>query len=115
MTVEEVRMKYHIPLPVLSEYESWGLRSSTDAAGEAPYTDGDIEKLSTMVTLYDMGFTQDEVKKYMKLLVSSKDTKKERLQMLSVLRGKVMNDIHQAQKNIDCLDYFRYQLQHDKE
>ncbi len=51
--------------------------------GSWHYDESDIERLSTIMTLHDIGFTNDEVEKYMRLLLKGKSTEKERLKMLS--------------------------------
>ena len=65
MTRREASEQYHIPLAILQEYERWGL-CCTGARGQ--YNDEDLQRLSTMMTLHDVGFTAEEVETYMRLL-----------------------------------------------
>ena len=55
MTREEAGERYNIPAEVLREHERWG-RSGETAAADRPYDQSDIERLSRIMTLYDVGF-----------------------------------------------------------
>ena len=60
MTINEASEKYKIPLEVLYEYESWGLCSSVKKVmGNWHYDDRDLEYLSLIMTLHDIGFNAD--------------------------------------------------------
>lgn len=62
MTISEASEKYKIPLEILREYESWGLCGSVKKVmGAWHYDDRDLENLSLIMTLHDIGFTADEV------------------------------------------------------
>ena len=62
MTIHEASEKYNIPIKILREYESWGLCGEVKKImGSWHYDDSDIERLSTIMTLHDVGFTNDEV------------------------------------------------------
>ncbi|HIU49179.1 MAG TPA: MerR family transcriptional regulator [Candidatus Avimonoglobus intestinipullorum] len=65
MTINEASNRYHIPIKILKEYESWGLCSEVKKVmGTWNYDDSDIERLSTIMTLHDIGFSNDEVREY---------------------------------------------------
>ena len=75
MTKEEASKRYQIPVKILDAYESWGLCSTVKRVmGAWQYDDQDLERLSTIMALHDMGFTADEVESYMRLLLSDTDT-----------------------------------------
>lgn len=113
MTSDEASTRYKIPLSILKEYESWGLCNAVKSVmGAWQYNEQDIERLSLIMTLHDVGFASDDVERYMRLLVSPSDTSKERLQMLQALRGNLMDELHIKQKNVDRLDYLRQHI-HD--
>lgn len=63
------------------------------------------------MTLHDIGFTNDEVEKYMKLCSSGESTEGERLEMLTKKRNGTLEEIHFKQKQLDRLDYLRFEMQ----
>ena len=69
MTIFEASEKYNIPIKILKEYESWGLCGEVKKImGSWHYDDSDIQRLSTIMTLHDIGFTNTEIERYMRLL-----------------------------------------------
>ncbi|HJE83894.1 MULTISPECIES: MerR family transcriptional regulator [Megasphaera] len=116
MTIDEVCERYCIPKSVLEEYEKLGLCSSVKCVmGQWQYDDTDVERLSLIMTLHDVGFTNEEVEAYMGLLLSGGDTREARLKMLDKLRQQAVDEIHFHQKKLDWLDYLRYQIRQHKE
>lgn len=112
MTIHEVSKRYKIPIQVLKEYESWGLcGEAKKVMGTWQYNDSDIERLSTIMTLHDIGFSNEEVEQYMNLLLAGDSTKQERLQMLNKKRNGTLDEIHFKEKQLDRLDYLRYEMQ----
>ena len=74
MTIQEASERYKIPLEILREYESWGLCSSVKKVmGMWQYDDQDIERLSMIMTLHDIGFDSSEVEEYMRLFLKKED------------------------------------------
>ena len=56
MTKQEASERYQIPMHILSEYESWGLCGAVkEVMGAWQYDDTDLERLSTILTLHDLG------------------------------------------------------------
>ena len=107
MTIEEIIKQYRIPVKILKEYENWNLRGKA----KNEYDDSDIEHLSTIMTLYDIGFTAKETEQYMKLLLAGKSTHRERMNMLNKKRMITLDEIHFKEKQLDRLDYLRYEMQ----
>ena len=82
MTIDEASERYSIPLDILSEYESWGLCGAVKKVmGAWQYDDTDLERLSTVMTLHDLGFSPQEVETYMRLMLEG-GSDAERLRML---------------------------------
>ena len=82
MTIKEASERYNIPVELLREYEKWGLCSAVKKVmGAWQYDDSDLENLSLIMTLHDIGFKPDEIETYMKLILSE-DTDKKRMKML---------------------------------
>ena len=89
MTIDEASERYSIPLDILREYESWGLCGAVKKVmGAWQYDDTDLERLSMIMTLHDVGFENAEIETYMKLLLEQEGTEAQRLQMLDEKRGR---------------------------
>ena len=111
MTKQEASERYQIPLEILSEYESWGLCGTVKKVmGAWQYDDTDLERLSTMMTLHDLGFTAREVEAYMRLLLEQAHTEGQRLRILEEKREAALNEIHFKERQLQRLDYLRHQL-----
>lgn len=112
MTIDEASAHYNIPLDILKEYESWGLCDAVKKVmGTWQYDDQDIERLSMIMTLHDIGFNKDEVKNYMCLLLEGKSTEAQRLHMLNKQRSTTLDEIHFREMQLDRLDYLRHKIQ----
>ncbi len=111
MTIHEASERYQIPIKILQEYESWGLCGEVKKVmGSWHYDESDMERLSIIMTLHDIGFTNDEIEEYMRLLLEGKSTEKERMKMLNEKRNGTLDEIHLKQKQLDRLDYLRFEL-----
>ena len=89
MTIQEASERYQIPMHILREYESWGLCGAVKKVmGDWQYDDTDLERLSTIMTLHDIGFTTDEVEAYMRLLLEGEPSGAQRLDCLRHERRK---------------------------
>ena len=112
MTINEASKKYNIPIKILKEYESWGLCGEVKKVmGSWQYDDSDIERLSTIMTLHDIGFTNEEVEKYMRLLLEGSSTEEDRMKVLNEKRNGTLDEIHFRQRQLDRLDYLRFEIQ----
>lgn len=78
--------------------------------GSWQYDDSDIERLRMIKTLNDIGFTDDEIERYMQLLMKGKTSEKEREKMPDEKRSVTLDEIHFKQKQLDRLDDLRYEL-----
>lgn len=116
MTMKEVSERYHISTKMLKEYESWGLCDAVKkTAGTWPYDDLDIQRLSMIMTLKDIGFNKNEVEAYMRLESEGERTRPNRLRMLEQRRGKTLDEIHLKEKQIAYMDYLRHEMKKDKD
>lgn len=112
MTIDEAGAHYNIPIDILREYESWGLCDAVKKVmGAWQYDDQDIERLSMIMTLHDIGFGKDEVESYMRLLLEGKSTERQRLDMLNKQRAVTLDEIHFKEMQLDRLDYLRHKIQ----
>ena len=111
MITDEVSRRYRIPIRILREYESWGLYGAVKKVrGTWQYDDTDIQRLSIIMTLHDIGFTSQEAEAYMRLLLKQEDTVRIRLGMLEEKRKAALDDIHFREKQLERLDYLRHEL-----
>ena len=95
MTINEASERYHIPLEILQEYERWGLCGAVKKVmGAWQYDDTDLERLSMIMTLHDIGFENAETESYMKLLLEPKNNSDQCLKMLEEKRRALLDDIH---------------------
>lgn len=111
MTMQEASERYHIPMHILREYESWGLCGAVKKVmGDWQYDDADLERLSTIMTLHDIGFTVEEVESYMRLLLEGEHTAVQRLSMLEKKRSAALEEIHFKERQLQRLDYLRHEI-----
>lgn len=111
MTKDEVSNRYNIPVSILQEYESWGLCDAvTKVMGVWQYDDTDLERLSLIMTLHDIGFSRDEVETYMRLLLEGNSTENERLRMLNEKRNNTLDEIHFRERQLERMDYLRHEI-----
>ena len=111
MTQQEASEHYNIPVSILQQYESWGLRGETQKVmGAWQYDDGDLERLSTIMTLHDIGFTTEEVETYMRLLLEQPDSEAKRLRMMEEKRSETLDEIHFRERQLQRLDYLRHEI-----
>ncbi len=109
ITGKEANECYNIPMSVLQEYEKLSLCSAVRTAWQ--YDDRDLERMSMIMTLNEIGFTNEEVETYMRLLVSDTPTDAERLRLLNKKRSSTLDEIHLRQKSLNHLDYLRHEIQ----
>ena len=111
MTMDEVGRQYQIPRNILEEYERWGSsHGGRNVTGAWQYDDYDLENLSMMMTLQDIGFAGEEVETYMGLVLQGTDSKEERLRFLEQKRHRLLDEIHFQENKLDRLDYLRYEI-----
>mgnify|MGYP000003586118 FL=1 len=111
MTIQEASERYHIPMHILREYESWGLCGAVKKVmGDWQYDDADLERLSTIMTLHDIGFAVEEVETYMRLLLEGNHTAAQRLNMLEKKRSAALEEIHFKERQLQRLDYLRHEI-----
>lgn len=78
--------------------------------GAWQYDDYDLENLSMMMTLQDIGFAGEEVETYMGLVLQGTGSKEERLRFLEQKRHRLLDEIHFQENKLDRLDYLRYEI-----
>ena len=92
MTQQEASEHYNIPVSVL--HERWGLCDAVKKVmGVWQYDDEDLEWLSIILTLHDIGFTTEEAETYMRLLLEQPESSQKRLRMMEEKRNKTLGCI----------------------
>lgn len=116
MTIQEASERYQIPMHILQAYERWGLCGAVKKVmGVWQYDDTDLERLSTIMMLHDIGFTTEEVEVYMRLLLEQRHTEAQRLRMLEEKRRAALDEIHFKEHQLQRLDYLRHEIQKKQE
>lgn len=83
--------------------------------GAWQYDDTDLERLSMIMTLHDVGFGNDEIETYMKLLLEQEGAEAQRLRMLDQKRGRTLDEIHVREKQLERLDYLRCRIRRQRQ
>ena len=60
--------------------------------------------------LKDAGCDDSMIEQYLKLKKEGRE--KEQMRLLSLHRASLLDRIHEGEKQIDCLDYLIYQMEH---
>lgn len=111
MKTEEVSEKFNINIEELRYYESVGLLDDVKINdGIREYEDKDIKILSKVITLKNLELNISEISRYIKLMNLGLDGDNERIKILNKKRNILLDEIHDKQKNIDCLDYIIYEI-----
>ena len=111
MTINEASERYRIPIEVLREYESWGLCGEVKRVmGAWQYDSRDLERLSMIMTLHDIGFSNNDIETYMRLMLEGDSSEQERLRMLSDKRSNTLDEIHFRERQLGRLDYLRFKM-----
>ena len=122
MTITEASKTYKIPLALLRWYvmehageeEKIGNENENGNAINAAafhFSEEDIEKLSLIMTLQDIGFDKKEIKTWLRLQQDDKNSCAACLKMLNKLRSETLDTIHLKEKTLDRIDFLRYELQ----
>jgi len=96
-------------MEVLSAYEHWNLDGREEEAEGRQYSDKDIQKLSMMMTLSETGLTENRIECYMRL-AEKEGTESRRMELLNKQREQILTQIHVLERQIEKLDYLRYQI-----
>lgn len=113
MTIDEASKRYNIPLEILHEYEQWGLCNAVKKVmGSWQYDDSDLENLSLIMTLHDIGFNSNEIEAYMRLLLDNNNNLQ--LYSLNKKRSELLDEIHFREKQLARLDYLRLSINKSK-
>lgn len=106
MTSEELCERYVISTKLLKEYSDMGVR---DTNGRQ-YDDHDVEYISMMMTLKEIGFNKNDMIEYMRMYVADSGADKRKM-MLNKKRASTLDKIHAEEARLSKIDYLRYNIQ----
>ena len=72
----------------------------------------EMEKERIIENLKDAGFSETEIKEFIEFYKNS-DLEKQR-KCLEEKRKRLLNKVHEKEKNITCLDYLKYTIENKK-
>ena len=107
MTGEEIHRQYLVPYEIIEEYRSFDLWKGKD---KNQFDDSDLQKISLVMILHNIGFIQPEVESYLRLVGTNCETGAQRLHMLENRRRVVLDEIHEKEKQLMRIDDLRYEL-----
>lgn len=111
MRIKEVSNKFNISINTLRYYEKIGLFDDVKRVnGVREYEDKDIRYLSMIINLKNTGLSNESILRYIELAKQDGISNIERIHILKQQRQKLLDEIHDKQKNLDCLDYLIYEL-----
>ena len=113
--MRDMSKRYGIPLRVIRAYEQWNLcANGTQNAGKETktdlQTDADLKNLSLVMTLYELGFTEQEAMSYLCLCLQGPQTVQQRRRMLQMRRDALLQTIHDLEKLVAHIDYLRCEI-----
>lgn len=111
MKKTEVCKCFQIPMCELEQIEQSNLLCDISIKeGELDFQDDDIQTLSDIMTLKQIGLSLEQIKHYQELEKGGEKTCKQRMNILNQQRNQLLDLIHEKQKHLDCLDYLLYEL-----
>ena len=109
MTREEIAERYKVPISILKAYEEWVFAGKRQDAGSA-YGDEDVRCLGQMMCMLNLGFSIENIERYLRLQQSGVQAAPMCLQMLLKKRQELLEEIHGLEERIGCLDSMRQEL-----
>jgi len=106
MTREEIASRYNVPQEVLENFDVWYQKDTG-----ADYTDQDLEKIESILTLSGAGLDKEEIREYLGAGKKRPAPKDDMLRILNKRRKEILSAIHEQEKKISRIDYLRYQLE----
>lgn len=103
MTYDEIKKYYNIPEEIIKMYESWeSVKKKREKGEDTP----ELEKLKLIILLKDSGFKDEEIKNYIEGLTEDRD----KILILDKKRKNTLDKIHIYEKQLENLDYLRYEI-----
>jgi DNA-binding transcriptional MerR regulator len=104
MKKEQLMKQCTISKKQINRYLEFGLMK------EDEIEKGCTQRLGLIMSLEKLRFCMEDIKRYLSLLESEEDNKKQLICLLSKYRKATLETIHNDQKNLDQLDFMIYEL-----
>ena len=109
MNINEISLTYNVLVDCIQDFENQGFFDEVKHIdGEKIYEEKDIQKLSFLMTLKNVGMSIQDMKKYIQYISEGDSTLSQRIDMLTRYRQALLEKAHTCYKSIDILDYFIY-------
>jgi len=103
MTLCELSKRYKIRLDKLQYFTDNNLIEE-----EQIYSDKGVKRLGILCTLYGVGLSAAEMKRF--LSFDSAHNRTEQIKLLNMRRADLLEDIHVRQKSLEQVDYMIYEI-----
>ena len=103
MTIYELSEQYYIDIEKLQYFEENELIKS-----EQVYSSVEVQRLSIMCMLYEIGLRAKQIKKF--FLLGNSNQFSEQIKLLNKQRFNLIDKIHSKQQTLDRLDYMIHEL-----
>ena len=111
MNRKEVSSTYGVALEELAAMEQAGIFDDVGCRnGERDFQNGDIQKLSHVLSLRKIGLDLRGITGYLKLEESGEASICERKRILKAQRALLLSEIHIREKSVSCIDYLLFEM-----
>ena len=112
MTLLQASEKFDISLDKLHLYEKNGLIKGTQV-DKSDYTEEEIKKVAVINLLSETGLDYEEIKSFLSEAKTNSEIAR-KIGLLKRQRGRVLDNIHDSQKLLQCLDYLIHETEKKK-
>ncbi|MCB6993126.1 MerR family transcriptional regulator [bacterium 210820-DFI.6.37] len=114
MTLEEVSRNYNIDTKKLILFEEKGLTGCRDKNGFFDFRADDIQRISLILALQDIGMDIGDIRHYLSLCPKGDKSIEGRIRLLRKQRYRLLEEIHEKQKVLDSLDFMIYKMKEEE-
>ena len=108
MTLLQASEKFDISLDKLHLYEKNGLIKGTQV-DKSDYSEEEIKKVAVINLLSETGLDYEEIKSFLSEAKTNSEIAR-KIGLLKRQRGRVLDNIHDSQKLLQCLDYLIHEI-----
>ena len=109
MNINEISLTYNVPVDCIQDFENQGFFDEVKQInGKKIYEEKDIQKLSFLMTLKNVGMSIQDMKKYIQYISEGDSTLSQTIDMLTRYRQALLEKAHTCYISIGILNYFIY-------